>query len=273
MKYSYNELRCPGCKNIFPIKNGIPYFWLDREKDKYDNAKMVDFYTGALAFGKEILKQDGAESLYQAIDIIFNWIKNRKQILSLLDIGCGIGRTTKDFAENLPEGFIIGLEASPLMIDRAKNIVQYKKKFELDLSFYGWGRKKIKGYGLQNVFFIQGNSLELPFSDETFDCVANIYLVNRIKNPYKSLAESIRVIKKRGFLIFADPLDWLPENFNTEKMIGHIYFNSRDQILNELRKYGLKTKVVFDGLIWKQIHQAWGNNTDWKSLIVVGEKD
>jgi trans-aconitate 2-methyltransferase len=50
----------------------------------------------------------------------------------VLDAGCGSGRLTRELLERLPEGRVIGVDASPSMIDRAReHLAGYGDRIEL----------------------------------------------------------------------------------------------------------------------------------------------
>jgi len=112
------------------------------------------------------------------IDKYFN--KNE----SILDLGCGTGRTTFALYKR---GYtkITGLDLSEEMLDVARKI-RDKMKLEID--------------------FIQGNVLELPFSDNQFDNALfsfnGLMQIPKRTNRVKALKEIKRVLKPDGIFIF-----------------------------------------------------------------------
>jgi demethylmenaquinone methyltransferase/2-methoxy-6-polyprenyl-1,4-benzoquinol methylase len=97
-----------------------------------------------------------------------------------LDICCGTGMITLDLANGIgPAGQVIGLDFSKEMLSIA-------------------GRTPNR-YG--NVTFIYGNALELPFSENTFDCVTTGYGLRNVGALQRFLTEMKRVAKPGGRVI------------------------------------------------------------------------
>lgn len=104
---------------------------------------------------------------------------------SVLDIGCGAGADTIIAAVMVgPQGKTIGLDFVPEMVQRAKQNLQITK--------------------LQNVSFALGSGEELPFANESFDCVISNGAYNLIPDKAKALQEALRVLKRAGKLMIAD---------------------------------------------------------------------
>jgi SAM-dependent methyltransferase len=94
---------------------------------------------------------------------------------TVLDVACGPGNFTRAFAEEVPDGLVVGLDASRPMLARAVE--------ETDAA---------------NVEYVRGDASDLPFRDATFDavcCFAALYL---IEDPYGALDEIVRVLKPGG---------------------------------------------------------------------------
>ncbi|HJD86702.1 MAG TPA: bifunctional demethylmenaquinone methyltransferase/2-methoxy-6-polyprenyl-1,4-benzoquinol methylase UbiE, partial [Empedobacter falsenii] len=67
------------------------------------------------------------------------------------------------------------------------------------------GRKKVKEAGLEErIDMVQGDSENLPFSDNTFDCVTVSFGVRNFENLEKGLAEINRVLKPGGTFIILE---------------------------------------------------------------------
>jgi trans-aconitate 2-methyltransferase len=81
----------------------------------------------------------------------------------VLDIGCGDGRVTAGIASRLPQGSVVGVDASREMIAFAK-----------------------KHANLPNLGFQVANAAELPFHDE-FDLVVSINALHWIPDPNSPL--------------------------------------------------------------------------------------
>ena len=97
---------------------------------------------------------------------------------SVLDIGCGPGTITLDFAARVAPGRVTGVDASAEIIEKATELAA-----EDDLD---------------NVEFVVGNGYELPFADNSFDIVHAHQVLQHVSNPVGMLREMRRVRKSNG---------------------------------------------------------------------------
>ncbi|KAI0647373.1 methyltransferase type 11 [Trametes meyenii] len=116
--------------------------------------------------------------------------------MTLLDIGCGPGTITTDFAALLPDGRVTGLEApnSDVLTKARAHAVER---------------------GIDNVIFVTGDALALPFPDATFDVVHAHQVLLHVGDPVGMLKEMRRVAKPGG-IVAARECDfsgmvWYPE--------------------------------------------------------------
>ena len=103
-----------------------------------------------------------------------------KNVNSILDVGCGKGWVAREF---LPKG---------------------KKVFSLDISITNPSIVK-KLYQSENHFGITADSFQLPFNDQSFDCIIASEIIEHVNNPAKFIIELFRVVKKGGSLIITTP--------------------------------------------------------------------
>lgn len=77
----------------------------------------------------------------------------------------------------------------------------YKTEFSKELC-----KNNAKLEGVENVRFEEGNAVDLPFEDESFDAVTSNYVYHNIsgKNKQKLLLETLRVLKKGGVFVIHD---------------------------------------------------------------------
>lgn len=95
----------------------------------------------------------------------------------VLDVACGPGNFTRDFARAASDGLVVGIDASGPMLDVA-----------------------VRDTGSANVAYLRGDACALPFRDGSFDavcCFAALYL---IEEPMRALAEIARVLAPGGRL-------------------------------------------------------------------------
>ena len=93
----------------------------------------------------------------------------------VLDVACGPGNFTREFARAAGEGIVVGLDASRTMLARAV--------LETDTP---------------NVAYVRGDAEALPFADRSFDavcCFAALYLIER---PMQAIEEIARVLAPGG---------------------------------------------------------------------------
>ena len=93
----------------------------------------------------------------------------------VLDVACGTGHFSRDFARVAGDGLVVGLDASATMLERALREPQ-----------------------APNLAYVRGDACALPFADDTFDavcCFAALYL---IEDPMAAIAELVRVLAPGG---------------------------------------------------------------------------
>jgi ubiquinone/menaquinone biosynthesis C-methylase UbiE len=93
----------------------------------------------------------------------------------VLDVGCGPGNFTREFARAAGDGLVVGIDASQTMLARAV-------------------AEPVPG----NLAYLRGDAADLPFRNGTFDavcCFATLYLVEQ---PMHALDEIARVVAPGG---------------------------------------------------------------------------
>ncbi|KZZ93594.1 Methyltransferase type 11 [Ascosphaera apis ARSEF 7405] len=114
--------------------------------------------------------------------------------MKILDVGCGPGSITIDFAQRCPQGHVIGVEyiEDPLPGARAG----------------------AEAAGLKNIEFQVGDVHDLPFPDDTFDLVHVHQVLQHVDDPVHALKEMRRVCKPGGIVAAreSDALSWYPDS-------------------------------------------------------------
>jgi SAM-dependent methyltransferase len=93
----------------------------------------------------------------------------------VLDVACGPGNFTRDFARVAGDGLVVGIDASPTMLGVAARDTESA-----------------------NVAYVRGDACDLPFRPAGFDavcCFAALYL---IEEPMRALEEIVRVLAPGG---------------------------------------------------------------------------
>ena len=95
----------------------------------------------------------------------------------VLDIACGTGNFTRDFARAVgPAGLVVGLDASTTMLGRAVDDTG----------------------GMEQVGYVRGDAQHLPFRDESFDAVCCFAALHLFADPMKALDSIARVLTPGG---------------------------------------------------------------------------
>jgi SAM-dependent methyltransferase len=103
---------------------------------------------------------------------------------TVLDVGCGPGTITADFATLVTPARVVALEVSEGALAVA--------------------RKEIVRRGLTNVDFVIGDANALEFADDTFDVVHAHQVLQHVGDPVAALREMRRVTKPDGVIAIRD---------------------------------------------------------------------
>jgi len=277
------------------VCDGIPAFSPrceeEQAQDKYEKDWIyVNCYTGwAYGFKSSLWSGDiglgGAEGLYRTVDSFLMSSLQPDTPQTVLDLGCGVGRTIYDCAPQYPQSFFIGMDFSYKMCRRAKEILLDGADVSLDglsgnnLDDY-WPGRGFPGLvfdeskTLQNVKIMQGSATRLPFKGEVFDCVISTLLMDRVRDREFQVADDIeiaiaeikRVLKQGGRLILSTPM-------NFSRVADWMRFNQPERIVDCLEAYGFRIQEKFDGLVYREIQDARGNYQDWLVFFVYGKKE
>lgn len=93
----------------------------------------------------------------------------------VLDVGCGPGNFTRQFARRAADGLVVGLDASEMMLGAA---VQH-------------------GTG-SNLAYVRGDACALPFGEGDFNAVFSAGTLHLVEDPVAALAEMDRVLAPGG---------------------------------------------------------------------------
>ena len=99
----------------------------------------------------------------------------------VLDVGCGTGNFTRDFARSVgPDGLVVGLDVSQTMLSRAV--------------------ADTAAAGFDHVAYVRGDAADAPFQDASFDAVCCFAALNLFADPYAALDSLTRVLTPGGRL-------------------------------------------------------------------------
>lgn len=261
-----NKLHCknPQCNTTYTMEKGIPFFAPDIDIGKYDE-EYANKYAGVWAYGYRTLHFGEDESLYRTVNelVLSNAFRNNEY--TIVDAGCGVGRISGDCGNNFPHSTVFGVDASKHMLDWALKINVIDTPVAISLSHMGFGKKTIQGRGLHNVCLVQADVHCLPLPEESVDIGLSINVIDRASDPYKVISEMYRVLKKDGFFVFTNPLDW------TKPPLWDKYPDAQS-ILAMFTAIGFVIEEWFDGLYYREILDARGSYEDWRTLVIHAAK-
>ena len=115
--------------------------------------------------------------------------------MHILDVGCGPGTITADLAALVPDGHVVGLDAAPEVLDKARATATER--------------------GVHNVQFAVGDIYALDFPNSTFDIVHVHQVLQHVGDPVRALREMRRVTKPGGIVAAREAdmgaITWYPE--------------------------------------------------------------
>lgn len=97
----------------------------------------------------------------------------------VLDVCCGTGDLSLALARRLPAASVTGLDFSEEMLAVAR-------------------RRQAGNLKLVNLEFVRGNAMELPFEENTFDCVTISFGLRNLPDYEKAVREFVRVLRPGG---------------------------------------------------------------------------
>lgn len=174
--------------------------------------------------------------------------------MHILDVCCGTGQLSMELGQAVgQEGSVTGLDFSPKMLEVAeKSLFQASSR--------------------SNIRFIQGNAMELPFRDHSFDGVTVGWGLRNLPDLRQGLREMVRIVKpggrvvsldmakpsllgfKQAYWIYFEKLVPLMGKIWTQKASAYQYlhdstreFPAQDELVRIFRECGLK-EAHFDNL-------------------------
>lgn len=145
----------------------------------------------------------------------------------ILDLGTGSGEMAIELAKKFPESEVIGLDLSEPMLDIAKLFCE---------------RSNLQ----ERVKFENGDALELPYEDCSFDIVVSLNTIHMVEYPVEMLNEIERVLAPSGRLVLCDiRRSWIA------KLMPHLRCGyTVDEISKILENSQLRSWRIFESMQW-----------------------
>ena len=128
--------------------------------------------------------KDFIEAKFDFVDKMLEWSECPPEPPRVLDVGCGIGGTSRHLAKSLgPNSKVQGITLSPNQVKRATELAAEQN--------------------LPNASFQVMNALAMDFPDDTFDLVWACESGEHMPDKKKYVEEMVRVLKPGGRLVIA----------------------------------------------------------------------
>lgn len=206
---THSEIHCADCSASFPVKDGVidllPAFSRRRSLSQalMEWEPFIEIYESRWFRKGPGFPLISGISFDREYEMIIQAAKLEGDEI-LLDLGCGSGIYSRPLAQRLNRGTVVGLDLSIPVLNYASSRAQAK--------------------GLENILFIHGNALELPFPDNEFDaviCCATIHLFP-IPDLIRAVKEVSRVLKPGGRFMTSSLRNWIPGQLS-KKFVGWYY--------------------------------------------------
>jgi uncharacterized protein YbaR (Trm112 family)/ubiquinone/menaquinone biosynthesis C-methylase UbiE len=169
---------CLKCKEIFPIKNGIPRFVKDTDKDFVKtedsfSAKWRKHYVNHQAKDWRDFQQTWFFDRFgwKTLKRFTSFIKSKKFIL---EAGTGIGNT-----------------ANLLSVNSSSTVFAIDASESIDFAFKKYGKKP-------NLHFLQADLRKLPFKKKFFDYILSDQVLHHTKNTKTSFKYLTKFLNQNG---------------------------------------------------------------------------
>ena len=159
---------------------------------------------------KDLFKPDRCDFHLDRYNFASNYVKSD---MILLDVASGTGYGSNLLKSKEKSISIVGVE-----ID--KNACEYAN--------HTYGEKN-------NIKYLEGSILELPFEDNHFDIVTSFETIEHVEDDRGQIKEVLRVLKPNGLYIVSTPNAWSDHLFGKTKY--HVRDYNYEQITNLLSEY------------------------------------
>ena len=130
---------------------------------------------------------------------------------TILDLGCGAGRTAFDAATSAPSGLVLGIDGNLALLRLARRVaiegaVSYGRR-RVGL-VYDERRFAAALPGRERVDFWACDATALPFRPDSTDLIVALNLLDCVPDPVALLHHAAAMLRPGGALLLATPFDW-----------------------------------------------------------------
>ena len=184
------------------------------------NEEMQNYCFPKGRLGKKIVKSMN-EGHADLSEWVFSLITTAPD-MTVLDTGCGGGGNVQRFCQRCPEGFVYGLDYSPVSVEHSRKV----------------NRKSIDNLCCR---IIQGDVTALPFSGSMFDMITAFETIYFWPDLEKAFANIAKCLKPEGCFVIAQTTDGTLESDKEHmEMIKGMKVYSMEDLLPVLEKSGFR---------------------------------
>lgn len=189
-------------------------------------------------------KKNFIQAKFDFIDEQLKWSGAPANVKSILDVGCGIGGTSRYLAKKFPDATVTGISISDAQIARATQLAKVQ--------------------GVPNAKFELKDALKMDYPDNSFDLVWAIESGEHMPDKKRYVEEMARVLKPGGTLVFAtwcqreEPPEFSPSERKTLDFLygewTHPYFISIEEYTRLMSGTGVLENVSSDD--WVKVRSS-----------------
>ncbi|GAB4340180.1 MAG: Trm112 family protein [Desulfobulbaceae bacterium] len=276
------ELRCPACKRVFFIRDGIADLDPNGSRrppavSKYETGPVVSSYLWS-HYG-DLLGDELASDAYE------NWLALMRPHQGLaLDAGAAVGRYT--FGMGQKSDLAVGLDTSRAFIRTARELMR-ARSLTFPLKIEGSIATDVTlslplDWRMDTVEFIVADAMALPFRSGAAGSFASLNLIDKVPGPLGHLREMNRVTREADTqFLLSDPFSWsedaaVEEEWLGGRVEGPFQGRGRDNIMALLREgtEGLTPawRVKEQGEVWWRIRTHANHYEQIRSCYLKAER-
>ncbi len=130
----------------------------------------------------------------------------------VLDVGCGTGFLARMLKRMNPEASLTGLDREP--------------------DFLARGREEAKNEG-HSIEFVEGDALDMPFEDNSFDLVVSHTFMTSAPDPGKAISEMKRVLRPGGRISSITAMGFIPHAMSLGEYPPELPWGKEVQVLGD----------------------------------------